>query len=74
MAGPVWARWFGVIAYRAVQTQRARRHLGPFSIPVIRLGPGRHEGPQQIPLPGSWRLALSVRTSAMAKRRLWQYR
>lgn len=38
-------------------------HLGPLPLTVRRLGPGHYQAGGQIPLPGSWELALTVRTS-----------
>jgi copper transport protein len=39
-----------------------QRRLGPLRIALIHAGPGRYTADGQIPLPGDWQLALTVRT------------
>jgi copper transport protein len=39
------------------------QHLGPLTLTVTRQGPGRYRADGQIPLAGTWQLALTVRTS-----------
>ena len=39
------------------------RRLGPLELPVRRHGPGDYRADAQIPLPGTWQLAVTVRTS-----------
>jgi copper transport protein len=39
------------------------RRLGPLPVVLTRTGTGRYLGTTQIPLPGVWQLALTVRTS-----------
>ncbi|MDQ2883537.1 MAG: FixH family protein [Actinomycetota bacterium] len=39
------------------------QHLGPLTLTVTREGPGRYRADGQIPIAGTWQLALTVRTS-----------
>lgn len=39
------------------------QHIGPLRIPIVHNGPGHYAANASIPLPGSWQLALTVRTS-----------
>ncbi|WP_265521537.1 copper resistance protein CopC [Oerskovia flava] len=37
--------------------------IGPFARPLTRTGPGTYEAPLDVPMPGSWTMTVSVRTS-----------
>jgi copper transport protein len=39
------------------------QHIGPLTLTVTREGPGRYQADGQIPIAGTWQLALTVRTS-----------
>ncbi|MBV9315805.1 MAG: copper resistance protein CopC [Pseudonocardia sp.] len=46
-----------------VELSLPARGLGPLPVTVARQDPGRYRGDSQIPFPGTWQLALTVRTS-----------
>ncbi|MFC8924191.1 copper resistance protein CopC [Cellulosimicrobium sp. NPDC057127] len=46
-----------------LSTTLAEPALGPFTRPVTRTGPGTYEATLDLPMPGSWTVSVSVRTS-----------
>ncbi|MGO2043373.1 MAG: FixH family protein, partial [Cellulosimicrobium funkei] len=54
---------FEPVAVPELATTLADPALGPFSRPLTRTGPGAYEATLDLPMPGSWTLEVSVRTS-----------
>ncbi|WP_043660643.1 FixH family protein [Cellulosimicrobium cellulans] len=54
---------FELVAVPELATTLADPALGPFSRPLTRTGPGAYEATLDLPMPGSWTLEVSVRTS-----------
>ncbi|HEX4246622.1 MAG TPA: copper resistance protein CopC [Pseudonocardia sp.] len=51
------------VAELGVELSLPQRHLGPLALPVTHQGTGSYQAAGQIPFPGQWDLALTVRTS-----------